>query len=67
MKHEQQPGTENVARLLPPMDEFGFVAKGVIKDFAGYFRFLEDYWTVYDWQEAVKRSWRPGCFHDIRL
>ena len=67
MKHKQRPGTEDAARLLPPMDEFGFVPNGVIKDFTGYFRFLEDYWTVYDWQEAVKRSWRPGCFHDIRL
>ncbi|MBI1732506.1 MAG: hypothetical protein HYR49_07020 [Gammaproteobacteria bacterium] len=36
-------------------------------DFEKYFRFLEEYWSLFDWREAVRRCWRPGRFHDIRL
>jgi hypothetical protein len=32
-----------------------------------YFRFLEEYWSLFDWREAVARCWKPGRFHDIRL
>lgn len=36
-------------------------------DLEEYFRVLEEYWSLFDWREAVKRCWKPGRFHDIRL
>ena len=38
-----------------------------VPDFEEYFRFLEQYWSLFDWQEAVRRCWTPGHYHDIRL
>jgi hypothetical protein len=37
------------------------------RNFEAYFRFLDEYWSLFDWPEAVRRCWKPIRFHDIRL